>query len=921
MEQLHKAFKLDPESLGTSERVGLLLLSAAYCGGLMDLNQLRALLRISLEDIDWLAGIPEIRLSLAIRRTDDAEYRQWFPDPGTLALLVRYTDDVCRARSSGMVPSEKGMIKCIRALLSKAGAPRKGRPRSMAQLLDLLRMQMHLRLPQLLANFASRRGFVSHSIRPSGWGDIFGGASLTDPVEAYGNDRNSNVVSDALEAPGWLLELCKGIRAGKPTEALGEDSGELADLMQQWTSSMLTGTTTYGNSVGRDTVARYARLLGPALTSQLDSVSIFRLETDALEKLYESALEIQDSDGKRRTLAKAIQEFHTFLQRRYSYPPISAYSLLGIGKDITRADARVLSEDQYRLALEALGNSGLELRTPELVTAARLFLILGFRLGLRRNEALKLRLQDLHIPELSEEESTRLRGRHPHMRVLSAEELASLELPVDLLIRPHALRMLKSQNSVRRLPLNILLEPEELKLLIKWHQKRIVEEAANPTSEFLFCIPLLRTQWISENCLMPALHSCMRAATGCANVHYHHLRHSCATWLLLKLMTAAGNLCPEIIFRDLPHTIRWLKDDARLKHAFLPADRAPTRRILHLVSAVLGHGRPKTTLLHYIHSLPQIMAMFWQWNPEHWLYSANNVATLAGVSQPTKSAETEGGIPVDHRLMLDIIGRIKHLKRRRKIRHQARQTPVQSVNDNWAIERIRTIESMLAYVSYSEQTGREVNLEWLEFPAEDRAQMLDRARYIHGMSRRPGDLGTGSRHRLQAARYGEGLSLLPTPPKHGGRAAVTAYAQKLYELLEGPHRERAQRVVDDFIERCWRTETTQRFQRDRDEEHAQDYLWLLREIGIRSIQLVIYDTRKTRRAKTYWRQQLGNTRLPVVLHHPENPDVENAHLGIRAFLELPHHAAEDGRPIRNHHPGSALRYLMLMASIDWHHRG
>ncbi|MEZ1875866.1 hypothetical protein, partial [Pseudomonas aeruginosa] len=66
------------------------------------------------------------------------------------------------------------------------------------------------------------------------------------------------------------------------------------------------------------------------------------------------------------------------------------------------------------------------------------------------------------------------------MRKLSSEELAGLELPVDLLIRPHAQRGLKTQNAVRRLPLRVLLEPDELQLLIDWYRQRLEEEAANP---------------------------------------------------------------------------------------------------------------------------------------------------------------------------------------------------------------------------------------------------------------------------------------------------------------------------------------------------------------------------------------------------------------------------------------------------------
>ena len=145
---------------------------------------------------------------------------------------------------------------------------------------------------------------------------------------------------------------------------------------------------------------------------------------------------------------------------------------------------------------------------------------------------------------------------------------------------------------------------------------------------------------------------------------------------------------------------------------------------------------------------------------------------------------------------------------------------------------------------------------------------------------------------------------------------MAEYAQRLYELLEGPDSARSQRVIDDFVERCWKTETTLRFLRGRDEEHALDYLWLLSAIGIpaRSIELIVYDTNKPKITKSYWRQQLGNIRLRFSQHAPENNDEANLHLGIRAKLEVKDLAKQ------NHHSGSALRYLFLMASIDWHFR-
>lgn len=907
---LQQGLRANVETLGSEERIGLLLLNAAYGGGLMDIAQLNALVEVTPERIEWLAGIPEIRLPLSIRGKSQAEYRQWFPDPATLALLVRCSDDM---RDMGArLKRRETALKCIRAFLGRTSVPDQDLPTSLTELLDLLRMQMQLRLPQLLVNFACRQGFVSQSLRPSSWGEMFGYLGLEDPVGTYGDNLGSDEEGEGKsDTPDWLLSLCRQIRSGEPVDLppKTEEAEALEVLIKDWVGYLLGGSSVYGHGIGRSSIARYARLLGDALVSQLDGISVFQMGLDALESVYETVLDAQVTDGKRRTLAKAIHEFHGFLERRYHYPPISPYSLLGIGRDVASVDARILSEDQYHAVLRALGTCGLELRTPRLVTAAKLFLILGFRLGLRRNEALKLRLSDLHLPELSIEASERIRRRHPNMRILSNQELAELGQPVDLLIRPHAQRGLKTLNSVRRLPLRLLLEPDELEMLMRWYKERQAEECRAPSSEFLLCIPELRTQWVSESTLLPALHACMRAVTGSEIIHYHHLRHSCATWLMLKLMGAITTSSPELLFRDLPLTTRWLKDTTRQREGLISASGGPTRRIVHIVSALLGHGSPKTSLLHYIHSLPLIMAQAWQWNPRVWTFSAHNVATMAAVSLPTMGADSS----CDSEHLLRVIGRIKLLKAKRRSRQGATCSTVQRVENNWAVERIRRIESMLAYTSYTEECGQQINLDWLEFAPEDRDLMLERARYIRDLEQR----SRRGKHRLRDSMYAENVSLMPMPPRHGGRYAVAGYAQRLYELLEGAGHDRASRVIDDFVERCWKSETTLRFYRDRDESHARDYLWLLQSIGIpaRSIELIVYDEREPKASNSYWRQCLGSIRRPVRQHKPENPDVENTHLGVRATLVL-----EDGEQ-QNQHSGAALRYLFLMASIDWHFRG
>ncbi|MBA1210474.1 MULTISPECIES: tyrosine-type recombinase/integrase [Pseudomonas] len=903
---LQMGYRRDLESLHPPQRVGLLLMSAAYSGGLLDIAQLDALVSVPLERIEWLAGVPEVRLPLSLRGKREAEHRQWFPDPATLMLMFRCADDLRLLKEQ--LQRRGGTLRCVNAFLTSSGMPVKDLPGSPRELLELLRMQVQLHLPQMIVNFACRQMFVSHSLRPSSWGEIFGVAGLDDPANAYGRSASEEAeIEEGADAPDWLLEICQKIRSEKCIEA-PQDASELQLLVTEWAGCMLSGGSVYGNSIGRSTVARYVRLLGQAF-EQLDGLTVFRLEPDALENIYEGLLEAQPSDGKRRTLARAIYEFHTFLERHHHYPPISPFAVLGIGQDVSSVDARILSEDQYQAVLRAIATCGLELRTPHLVTAAKLLLILGFRLGLRRNEALKLRLCDIHFPLLAADCSERIHQRQPNMRKLSLTELVHMDLPIDLLVRPHALRGLKTQNSVRRLPLVTLLEPDELTLLMSWCQQRQAEEGKKPFSEFLLCIPELRSQWISESTLMPALHACMRAVTGADVIHYHHLRHSCATWLMLKLSGLVTNVTPKLIFDDLPQTSRWLQDLERLRAGLAPPGGGPTRRVAHIVSALLGHSSPKVSLLHYVHCLPQMLALAWQWNPKAWLFSAYNVASIAQVSLPTMEASSEA----EH--LLKVIGRVRSLRAHRRTRKAVMRPVAQFVEQNWAIKRICQIESMLAYASYAEEANQQVNLDWLEFSPEDRALMLERARYIRDLAQNSLS-SNANKHRLRSSLHTNAPSLVPMPPRHGGRNSVAVYAHCLYTILEGAEGDRANRVLDDFVERSWFSESTLRFYRKRDEDQARDYLWLLTALGIpaRSIELIVYDRRKPRASKAYWRRVLGTPRKPVALLQPENTEVENLHLGIRATLEL-----QDGLQ-QNRHSGAALRYLLLMASIDWHFR-
>jgi hypothetical protein len=461
----------------------------------------------------------------------------------------------------------------------------------------------------------------------------------------------------------------------------------------------------------------------------------------------------------------------------------------------------------------------------------------------------------------------------------------------------------------------VLLEPDELQLIERLAQLRDDEELKSPYSEFLFCIPEFETRWVSESTLMPAIHDALRRVTGCSDMHYHHLRHSAATWLTFKLAASAFGISQEagLLFGEHPQTMKWLLDTERFNRAFLHSPESATRRVIHITSAVLGHASPKTSLLYYIHCMPWLSALCWQWNPEFWP-PGHVIAKIAQVSLPNKPDDLPApGLPAEIRHMRRIIGRMRVYRRSNQGKIKRPLISHQTSEGGWALTRMNEISSMLSYEAYAEASGQSVNMDWVEFTEADRSAMLERARYISHLGK----------HRLQSPAISDSdhrIELVPRPPKHGGLVGVEAYADQLYRLLSSRHKAKAGRVLDDFVERCWASETTLRFYPGRDDQSAREYPWLLSELGVpwADIEFIIYDDRTPRQTKSRWRTVLGKPRLRFIEHVPENRSGQNSHIGIRVMLRLP--GAKPNAQEQNHHSGAALRYLMLMASIDWHFR-
>lgn len=314
----------------------------------------------------------------------------------------------------------------------------------------------------------------------------------------------------------------------------------------------------------------------------------------------------------------------------------------------SEVDVGYVTELEFRWAQIDLYTVACQGRPLEYKNACLLIFTLGYRLGMRRSEALKLATGHVHI---------------------------KTGWPTEISLQWWKHRRLKSNASVRMLPVEALLEPRELNWLELWTlareqgllcvdelikieapehnasplggQSKLPESELYSTAEleFLFPVPMsLKAQAeslmeISSNTerdrVIGYIHESMRRVTNNPYIRFHHLRHSAAMNTLMLLcaprLPNSERFILDHLYGNKDIGVRIAKDhkamglpDAsnpmaqivnlkrRMGRAryFLLNDSRASSSELYAVSTLLGHSSPATTLYSYIHVIDILTGAF-----------------------------------------------------------------------------------------------------------------------------------------------------------------------------------------------------------------------------------------------------------------------------------------------------------------------
>jgi len=364
---------------------------------------------------------------------------------------------------------------------------------------------------------------------------------LLDIRQALRND-----ISARPGTPNRRRTLCQhmeraiqeGLRTGAPQALL---------LLCQWLLAM--AGRSHGQALKTRTLQRYFAALAWRVSAELWQLDLLSADDEDLTEAYTRILVSDEKPAGEYELLR-LAAFHQWLRNNYDIAepdwrelPV-ACPYLGISPGL-------ICPTEYLGAMGALLSSAT--LTPTQQITAAMVLLLAYRFGLRKNEALFLTREDIQT--------------HGNRLVVT--------------IKNNRWRQLKTISSRRQVPLVFSLSDQEQALianaLLLYDSRR-----GGDGAQLLFSVD-------DHSQAVSAISSVLKQATGNAGTTLHHARHSAANLVALNTLDIA------------PGAWQALEIDSDANTCLLGNVSSVSRRTGWAIARFLGHGSPATTIRSYLH--------------------------------------------------------------------------------------------------------------------------------------------------------------------------------------------------------------------------------------------------------------------------------------------------------------------------------
>ncbi|PLA73684.1 hypothetical protein CYQ88_09850 [Hydrogenovibrio sp. SC-1] len=307
----------------------------------------------------------------------------------------------------------------------------------------------------------------------------------------------------------------------------------------------------------------------------VDSIDLIKESEDTRQSLYFDLVEL-DGIIKGRVLYY-LRFFENWFSKQYKQGmqiPDNEELFSEAGLENAKVDANIISFEEYQRILDYFVSAAKEGDSPDtsmVYTQTAILLIMGFKLDLRRSEALGLDMTSF---------------------------INTKDQP-DIIINSNDVRVLKTTNASRKFHLEEHLTPDEIQIIIDYLNQLLERFKSLPKYFFACTKTTQQKDYRLINPLMKRIHK----ITGDDSLKFHNLRHSKASWDMLSLLNTQFDINLESeFFKSSPLTAKYLIQTKGTWNVTLHNPHSIDKGN-YFLQKIMGHGQFKTTLKNYIHTL------------------------------------------------------------------------------------------------------------------------------------------------------------------------------------------------------------------------------------------------------------------------------------------------------------------------------
>lgn len=374
----------------------------------------------------------------------------------------------------------------------------------------------------------------------------------------------------------------------------------IANALSQW----LLHITEYGTERAKrpaiNTIDHYFFSVALPLTLFIGEKNLDDITDEEISGIYNKVIYLKDTKiNTKKSVAAQLYRFNLIINEdgitefdNLDWPGISNGLL---SKSDIQIDANIITPTEYTVCLKLINTSTLDQHTKSWLG---MFLVIGYRFGLRISETHHLRVQDVQM----------------------------LDDAIIIQVQKTIEGSKKTRSAIRSVPILGDITTSERRVITN-HLYSVTRSPSCTTNTQLFRNPENIGELLSRGLIWKKIHAILRHVTGDKRIRFHHLRHSFITGQFIGNFSSSAFRISSELDGSIWSSYNTINGD-------LVEDNCAQAYLLASLSACSGHSKISTSIASYIHLADDIAIGYAQKAPLPYM-SLLDLTYITGYSEKT----------------------------------------------------------------------------------------------------------------------------------------------------------------------------------------------------------------------------------------------------------------------------------------------